>query len=255
MRRLLPLVLLLASTGLASGQSPEQPKEPPPLWDAQIGASFIGTSGNTDTGSTGVDFAAHRRGVIWGFESTATLIRTTDNGQTTAERYLGAFRVKRNLSDRVGVSIGEKAERDRFSGIDFRNIADAALSWKLVSTPKWTLDGISGVGWNHEARIEGEDLDDPVGVLQVLSRLPFGTAGDSTQRFTFYPDLTRSSAFRHEAEVTAQAALAAHFALKFGYLLRYSNDPVPGFKKTDNTATASVVVRWKASSPAPASAR
>jgi len=44
----------------------------------------------------------------------------------------------------------------------------------------------------------------------------------------------------------------AHLALKIGYLLRYSNDPVPGFKKTDNTTTASVVLRWKAASPAPA---
>ena len=38
----------------------------------------------------------------------------------------------------------------------------------------------------------------------------------------------------------------AHLALKIGYLLRDSNSPVPGFKKADNTTTASVVWRWKA---------
>ena len=45
--------------------------------------------------------------------------------------------------------------------------------------------------------------------------------------------------------------MAAHLALKIGYLLRFANEPVPGFKKTDNTTTASVVLRWKAAAPAP----
>jgi putative salt-induced outer membrane protein YdiY len=88
-------------------------------------------------------------------------------------------------------------------------------------------------------------------VLQLLSRIPFGGAGDTTQRVTFYPDFTRSSAYRTEAEIAAQAAMNAHLALKIGYLLRRSNDPVPGFRKTDNTTTASVVLRWKAATPAP----
>jgi Protein of unknown function, DUF481 len=88
-------------------------------------------------------------------------------------------------------------------------------------------------------------------VLQLLSRIPFGSSGDTTQRFTYYPDFTQSSAYRTEAEITAQAAMNARLALKFGYLLRYSNDPVPRFKKTDNTTTASIVLRWKADTPAP----
>jgi putative salt-induced outer membrane protein YdiY len=85
----------------------------------------------------------------------------------------------------------------------------------------------------------------------LLSRIPFSTAGDTTQRFTYYPDFKNTSAYRTEAEITAQAAMAAHLALKIGYLFRYSNDPVPGFKKTDNTTTASVVLRWKSDLPAP----
>jgi hypothetical protein len=87
-------------------------------------------------------------------------------------------------------------------------------------------------------------------VFQLLSRIPFGAAGDMTQRFTYYPDFTATSAYRSEGELTAQAAMAAHLALKIGYLLRYANAPVPGFKKTDNTTTASVVIRWKASTSA-----
>ena len=145
---------------------------------------------------------------------------------------------------------GFRLERDRFAGLDLRSILDAGLSYVLVHHTEWTLDGLTSIAWLHESRTALAGIDDPIGVLQLLSRIPFGTAGDTTQRVTFYPDFKTSAAYRSEAEITAQAAMSAHLALKIGYLLRYSNAPVPGFKKTDNTTTASVVLRWKATTPA-----
>jgi len=245
------VIAVLAFSSIVSAQTPP-PKEPPPLWDVQIGASFVGTSGNSDTASTGADFAAHRRGLVWLIDTTATAVKTSSDDATTAERYLAASRVQRKLTRIIGLSAGEKVERDRFAGIDFRSILDGGLSWALVRQPQWMLDGVTSLAWNHESRTTPPDLDDPIGVFQLLSRILFGAAGDTTQRFTYYPDFKTSSAYRTEAELTAQAAMAAHFALKIGYLLRYANEPVAGFKKTDNTTTASVVVRWKATTPAPA---
>jgi putative salt-induced outer membrane protein len=249
--RFAAVVLLLAAARTTGAQTPP-PKEPPPLWDVQVGASFVGTSGNSDTGSTGADFSAHRRGLVWLIDATATAVQTNTDDETTAERYLAALRAQRKLTKIIGLSAGEKLERDRFAGIDFRSILDGGLSWALVRQPRWTLDGVTALAWNHESRTTGPGIDDPVGVLQLLSRIPFGAAGDTTQRFTYYPDFKTSSLYRTEAELTAQAAMAAHLALKIGYLLRYSNEPVPGFKKTDNTTTAAIVLRWKASTPAPA---
>jgi putative salt-induced outer membrane protein len=248
--RFAAVVLLLAAARTAGAQT-SPPKEPPPLWDVQVGASFVGTSGNSDTGSTGADFGAHRRGLVWLIDATATAVQTSTDNETTAERYLAALRAQRKLTKIIGLSAGEKLERDRFAGIDFRSILDGGLSWAIVRQPRWTLDGVTALAWNHESRTTGPGIDDPVGVLQLLSRIPFGAAGDTTQRFTYYPDFKTSSLYRTEAELTAQAAMAAHLALKIGYLLRYSNEPVPGFKKTDNTTTAAIVLRWKASTPAP----
>jgi putative salt-induced outer membrane protein YdiY len=244
------LLFCLLAAGRAAAQAPAPPP-PPPLWDAQVGASFVGTSGNSDTASTGADFSAHRRGKVWQIETGATAVRTNSLDVTTAERYLGMLRGQRKLTPILGLATGVKLERDQFSGINLRSIIDAGLSWALVHHPEWTLDGVTGVAWLHESRTTGIKIDDPIGLLQLLSRVPFGTAGDTTQRFTFYPDFSRSSAYRQEAELTAQAAMNAHLALKIGYLLRFANDPVPGFKKTDTTATASVVLRWKAAAAAP----
>ena len=248
------LALVVVFSALLAAKSAAQtpaapPPPPPPLWDAQIGASFVGTNGNSDTASTGADFLAHRRGAIWKLESAATIVRTSNDGTATAERYLGMLRAQRALTPRIGVTSGLRLERDRFAGLDLRSILDAGLSYALVHHPEWTLDGLTSIAWLHESRSVGTGIDDPIGVLQLLSRIPFGTAGDTTQRFTVYPDFKTSAAYRSEAEITAQAAMSTHLALKIGYLLRYSNAPVPGFKKTDNTTTASVVLRWKATTP------
>src|SRR5262245_56258995 len=119
--RLAVFVLLLGTAQTAGAQTPP-PKEPPPLWDVQVGASFVGTSGNSDTASTGADFSAHRRGLVWLIDATATAVQTNTDDETTAERYLAALRGQRKLTKIMGLSAGEKAERDRFAGIDFRSI-------------------------------------------------------------------------------------------------------------------------------------
>src|SRR5262245_33509213 len=95
--RMLVLLFVLCCTIDVAAQVPP-PKEPPPLWDFQIGASFVGTSGNSDTASTGADLAARRRGLVWLIDATATAVRTNSNDVTTAERYLEAVRAQRKLS-------------------------------------------------------------------------------------------------------------------------------------------------------------
>jgi putative salt-induced outer membrane protein YdiY len=250
-RRQLMLLLFVAAPLPVAAQAPPPPP-PPPLWDAQVGASFVGTNGNSETSTLGADFSANHRGLVWKIESGANAVRSSSLDETTAERYLGLLRAQRKLTRIIGVTSGIKLERDQFAGLDFRSVLDGGLSWALVRRAVWTLDGVTGLAWNHESRTASATIDHPVGLLQLLSRVPFGAAGDTTQRFTYYPDFAESSAYRSEGEITAQAAMTDHLALKLGYLLRFANDPPPGFKKTDNSATASVVLRWKAATPAPA---
>jgi hypothetical protein len=106
-RTLCSVLFVLSSAASAFAQPPAPaPPPPPPLWDAQIGASFVGTSGNSDTASTGADFSAHRRGLVWQIESSATVVRTSSLGETTAERYLGMLRGQRKLTPIIGLTTG-----------------------------------------------------------------------------------------------------------------------------------------------------
>jgi putative salt-induced outer membrane protein len=245
------ILSLCASVIATSAAAQTPPKEPPPLWDVGLGASFVGTGGNSDTTTIGADFAMHRRWPVWQIEAMATAIRTTDKGTQTAERYLGAFRGQRKLTQIIGLTAGERAERDRLAGMAFRSITDGGVSWALVRDARWSLDSVTSLALNHEHPVIGPDRNDPIGVLQAVSKFVLGPAADTTQRVTYYPDFADSSAYRAEAEVSVQAAMNSRLALKMGYLWRRSNSPAAGFQKNDSTATASVVLRWKAATAAP----
>src|SRR5438309_12083195 len=104
------MVLMLLIPLVAAAQAPPPP--PPPLWDVQVGASFVGASGNSDTSSTGADFALHRRWPVWQIESAASAVKTSSEGLDTAERYLASLRGQRKLTSILGFSTGIKAEHD-----------------------------------------------------------------------------------------------------------------------------------------------
>jgi putative salt-induced outer membrane protein YdiY len=245
------LTVVISCAGVVPGAAQTPPKDPPPLWDASLGASFVGTSGNSDTSTLGADASLHRRWPVWKMEATFSAVRTTDSGIQTAERYLGTVRADRRISTLLSFTAGERLEHDPLAGMDLRSVTDAGLDWALVHDTRWTLDGLTSLAVNHEQPVLGDGRNDPIAVLQAKSKIVLGPAADTTQRFTIYPDFSDSSAYRAEAEVTAQAAMNSRLALKIGYLWRRSNEPVPGFLKNDSTATASVVLRWKAATAAP----
>ncbi|HEV3062605.1 MAG TPA: DUF481 domain-containing protein [Vicinamibacterales bacterium] len=245
----------IGSAGVAIAQSPPAaapaaPPEPPPIWDVQLGASFVGTSGNSDTSSAGGNLDAHRRWPLWIVDVAANAVRSSENGIQTAEQYIGGVRARRKLNDRLAATTGVKLERDRLAGLDLRSLVDGGLAYVLVKEPQWTLDGLSTLAWSREARVTGETLNETQGVLGLTSKYLFGTAGDSTQRFAFYPNFTTSTRYRSEAEITAQAAMNKRLALKLGFLWRYAHNPVPGFKQSDTTTTASIVLRLRSDKPA-----
>src|SRR5579864_4464458 len=152
------LCFLTVSSIASSVLAQAPPKEPPPLWDTQLGASFVGRCGNSRTSTAGADFQLNRRWPLWQIEATASAVNTTDRGTQTAERYLGSFRGKRALTRVVSFTAGERAERDRLAGIDFRSVLDAGLSYALVRDARWTLDGLTSLAWNHERGVLGANL-------------------------------------------------------------------------------------------------
>ncbi len=222
----------------------QQEEPPPPPWSGNLGLSYLATGGNSDTSSFGFDGEVTRIPDPWGLVFTANYLKASDSGETTAERYGLTFRGTRKMSERWELFTGAGVGRDRFAGFDLRALLESGASYHVLLGPKTFLRLDGGLTWTKEDRIGEEDRD----YLGALLGLDFawkprkGTA--VTQKLSYYPDFDQTSNWRVCSETAFQSEVAGPLAVKLSYEVRYQNLPVPGFKKTDTTAKASLVLSF-----------
>lgn len=219
------------------------PAPPPPLWTGSVGLSYLSTSGNTDTSSLGLTATWARQPTPWGIEITALANRAETEGVTTAERYDGGVRGKRALGDRFELFGGLSYARDEFAGFDSRVIVEAGGIWKALAGPKQELAFDAGLTWTQEEPVAGERIDFAGAVAGAAYAWKITEAATFRERLLFFPNFETSEDWRVRSETSFEAAFAASWALRLGYLYTRDNLPAPGFEKADGTSSVSLV--WK----------
>lgn len=237
------MVLLFGLAGAALADDAAE-SAPPPTWSGSAGLSYLATTGNSDTSTLGFDFDLKRVPQPWGLEFTASYLKSSDSGDTTAERYGAVLRGDRKLSERWSVFLSGGAGKDRFAGFDFRGVLSAGANYKMLLGPKFLLDFDMGLTWTSEQRIAAEDLDylGGVGALNFAWIPREGTT--LSQKIKYFPNFDDASNWRLFSETAFQSAVAGPISIKLSYEVRYQNKPVPGFKETDTTAKAALVVSF-----------
>ena len=107
------------------------------------------------------------------------------------------------------MTAGLKGERDRFAGIDLRTVTDASLEEKWVTSDRLTLSTLSGVTWTRERPIGGIVHNDLGALLSAHGELDFSSASALTLELTYFPDFTRTRAYRLEGKAAVQAAMSS----------------------------------------------
>jgi putative salt-induced outer membrane protein len=231
------LAAVLVTAGTAAAQENTED-----AWSGSLGLSLVATSGNSDTQTLGLDLAVKKKPDPWGWEATATYLKSEQDGDTTAERYGGSLRGDRKLSERWALFSAVSAEHDAFAGYDLRGVLELGASYSALRGPVHELSLDAGLSWTTEDRIAGEDQDFMGGVFGLKYGWHPRKGTVVGQKLVWYPNFDQTSDWRLTSETTLQAALSERLALKFGYQVRYDHEPVPGFDETDTTTTVSIVV-------------
>lgn len=239
---------LAASLGSAPTSAQEScpcppPAPPPPLWTGSVGLSYLSTSGNTDTSSLGLTASWARQPTPWGMEISAFANRSEADGVTTAERYFGGLRGKRAMGDRFELFGGLSYASDEFAGFDSRVIVEAGGIWKALFGPRHELAFDAGLTWTDEEPVVGEGIDYLGAVAGAAYAWKVTEAATFRERLLFFPNFDTSDDWRVRSETSFEAAFAASWAVRVGYLYTRDNLPAPGFEKTDSTTSVSLV--WK----------
>jgi putative salt-induced outer membrane protein len=246
------LVLALLAPPLAAQEDAEE-APPEPNWTNELGLSYVGTSGNTDTSSFGLDYKGNRKPTPWGLDFLASFTRADDNGVVTAEQYFAGVRGLRQLNDRWSLFAGLSWARDPFSGFDNRYIAEAGAEFLAVKTEKHTLSFDAGLTWTSEDQILYDDVlmqeftesvDWFGGVAGLKWDWAFSKSASLSQRLLFYPNFDDTTNWRLGSDTAVTASLTKLLALQFSYLVRYRNEPIGDNEETDTTTKVSVVLNF-----------
>jgi len=250
---MLGLVAALAAWPAMAQEAGTEEEAPEPNWKNEVGLSYVGTSGNTDTSSFGLDYKANRKPTPWGLDLIAMFTRAEDGGVVTAEQYFAGARGLRQLNDRWSLFAGLNWARDPFSGYDDRYIAEAGAEFIVVKTEKHTLSFDAGLTWTSEDRVFYDDdlmqeftetVDWFGGVAGLKWDWAFSKSASLSQRLLYYPNFDDTADWRLGSDTAVTASLTKLLALQFSYLVRYRNLPIGDNEKTDTTTKASVVLSF-----------
>jgi putative salt-induced outer membrane protein len=234
-------LFLLSLSAPCSGQKQ-------PNWDLKLGLSYLATSGNTDTSSAGFDARYVRDWKLWGLEATAAAVRATRNDRKTAESYnaqaRGRRRIQEKTRDGTEMTFGVRGERNRFAGIDSRTTIDTSLLRPLLRSARWKLQSLTGLSWTREdPRGRRRGRDSFGGLIQVQTNGKLTPTSELTAQATWYPNLERRQDYRLHGQASLQAQLNRHLGLRLSCDVKYDNEPVRGFERTDTSTNVSLVVQ------------
>jgi putative salt-induced outer membrane protein len=254
------LAVLAGSPAMAQEAGAEEVAPPEPNWKNEVGLSYVGTTGNTDTSSFGLDYKGNRKPTPWGLDLLASFTRAEDGGVVTAEQYYAGVRGLRQLNDRWSIFAGLSWARDPFSGFENRYLVEGGAEFLAINTERNKLSFDAGLTWTSEDQIQSREISPPVnppqyedfidtvewfgGVLGLKWDWAFSKNASLSQRLLYYPNFDDTADWRLGSDTAVKASLTKMLALQFSYQVRYRNQPIDDLEKTDTTTKASVVLNF-----------
>ncbi len=153
-------------------------------------------------------------------------------------------KVDHGFSKKIGIFLGTVYEGDEFAGIDNRLNGDLGASYKIYKSDNGQAIGEAGYRYRREENLAGTVLNQHQGRIYLEGkRTP---SKDITLKFwtEYLPNFTDSEDWQLNFEPSFQYNFHSNLALKWGYLGRYDNLPVPGNKKFDFTYMTSLIANF-----------
>ena len=217
---------------------------PPPKHEGSADFAFVGTTGNTDTQTIGLGAELINRPGKWETKLKTKYIRNKSEEALTAEAFVFSARAQRELKKRISGYGAYGYERDRFAGIDGRNVIEGGLAFKVIDQERNTLTANAGVGYTNEQRLVGEDLSTATFGAGAAYKFKISATSDISEDAGFNASLSNSSDWRYANALALAAKLTTIFSLKVSNTIRYVNAPVTGFKSTDAVTAMALVAKF-----------
>lgn len=205
---------------------------------------YVNTAGNTDV--TTLNFGEHLRyrTDAWVLAHFLTAIEGRSQGVETAAQYKTGGRVDRYFTPRFGAYGLGGFERNVFAGIAQRYEEGVGLTAKAVAAPHDQLSVEGGISFIQQRSVARVRETFGAGRGAARYRHGFGGATYFEQGVELLANLQNARDRRVNTESILVAPISKRIALKASYLVRFDNEPEPGFKKSDRVFTTGIQITF-----------
>lgn len=231
----LPVFLAMFVAGPSAGaEAPE--------WKIRAEASYVRTTGNTDTQTLGAKIDASREGQPNRYYAKGQGLFAEDDGDQTASRWLAQGRYERTITERFFGFLAATYLRDKFGGYEYRVTVGPGVGYDFLTGPAHKLKGLLGVLWAYD-KFEEEGSDSyAVGDAsldygwQIRENLKF-------QQFVGYQQsMEDSSVYFAKSETGFEVKATDRISLGLRYTVTYQNEPPADADETDTVFLTSLIV-------------
>jgi len=248
------ILLIVGIPTLARGQAqpplqppaapPPAPTGPPPRREGSAEFAFVGTSGNSSTTTLGIGGEYIFRPELWETRFKVTYVRNEADDELKAESFLMSLRAQRFLRPRLSAYGRYGYQRDRFAGIENRNVIEGGISYTVVDQVPHKLIVDAGLGYANEDRVLGDNISTATFNTGGLYTVRISETSTFSEEGRFEFSLSDSSDWRFLNAIALTAKITTVFSLKLSNGIRYVNLPALGFKDTDTVTAIALVAKF-----------
>jgi putative salt-induced outer membrane protein len=205
---------------------------------------FVNSSGNANFTSLNLGEKLSDKVGRVVLTQTGKVLYGKTEGTTTTESYDAGARAQYALTKRIGAYALLAFQRDPFAGLASRWLAGPGVGVALVQSAHDTLSVESGVISTRERSMI--NVTESFGAARTSANFKHLFAGKSfvTEALEWVANLETSDDQRLNSETALTAPLSRQIGLRVSYLVRFDNQPEPGFKKTDRILTTGVQIAF-----------
>jgi putative salt-induced outer membrane protein len=240
-RTVLGAVVLSCAASLARAQAPAPP---PPAHQTSAEVSFVGTSGNSSTESIGVGIAREDHIDGWIITSKAAYVHNSSFGELKAESVALAFQGNKTLTPKLSAFGKYGFLHDRFAGIESRNTVGFGLAYIVLENTRNKLTADGAFGYAQEERTISPTTKSGTWDMGLLYTLKLSDNAEISDDARMVFSLSDGQDWRSGNIASVTAKLNSIFSLKFSNTVRYVNEPVPTFQKTDTITSVALVAKF-----------
>ena len=207
-------------------------------------AGIVTTGGNSESQSFNL-----KQSNTYGWDKNlgtfnARFLKTSAKGVETAKSWSFGFRYDRALETQFSLFVGLGLESDPFAGFQQRYNIDLGGKYTLMNDKEWTWSAEGGYRYTIENRLAGQSKASYLRAYSEATRT--WTETFSTKLWLEYlPNLSVSSDYQLNSELSGSAAISSIFSIKMAYLLKYRHLLIaPATQTTDTQFTTALVAKF-----------